>query len=196
MAQIGYIHAGKGESSVGQLEDVMLDARFAESRERKDPVRPVLRKCLGVLRRGDTLHVHSFDRLARDMRDLQALILSLTSAGVAVRFHKEKLIFQSREASVSQHLLFRILDAFADFERIMAHAEEGAFSLPGRTGSKRLGRPPKLNFQARQAIARRLAAGEDCSSLAEEYNVSLASIQKIRSRISFAEKCDVRSDSL
>lgn len=181
MAQIGYTHAGKGESPVDQLEDVALDACFAENRERKDPVRPVLRNCLSMLRRGDTLHVHSFDKFARDMRDLQALLLSLTSAGVTVCFHKEKLIFQNRESSVAQHLLFRILDAFADFERIMARTER--FSLPVRIGSKRLGRPPKLNFQARETIARRLAAGEDCSSLAEEYNVSLASIRKIRSRM-------------
>ena len=188
MAQIGYIRAGEGEAAAGQLDGVTLDVRFAEKQDGRDPVRPVLRECLGVLRRGDTLHVHSFDRLARNVRELQALIDSLTAAGVAVQFHREKLTFQSRDASAAQQLLFRILTVFAEFERTVAYAERNPQPVAVRAKSKRQGRPPKLDPRARQIIAQRLAAGEDSSSLAAEFKVSLTSILKIRHESSSAEQ--------
>lgn len=180
MAQVGYIRVGEDEAATGQLDGVTLDVCFAEKQDERDPVRPVLRECLGVLRCGDTLHVQSFDRLARNVRDLQALIGSLTAAGVTVQFHREKLTFQSRDASASQQFLFRILNVFAEFERTTMHAERNPQPVAVRAKSKRLGRPPKLDCQVRQIIAQRLAAGEDSSSLAAEFKVSLASIHKIR----------------
>ncbi|ASJ76447.1 hypothetical protein IMCC3135_32000 [Granulosicoccus antarcticus IMCC3135] len=37
----------------------------------------------------DTLHMHSIDRLAKNLADLLKLIESITGKGVAVQFHNE-----------------------------------------------------------------------------------------------------------
>lgn len=54
--------------------------------------------CLEYLRDGDTLHVHSIDRFARNLQDLLALISDLTSRAVTVQFHKEGLIFTGEDS--------------------------------------------------------------------------------------------------
>lgn len=54
-----------------------------------DTNRPQLKACLRHLRMGDRLHVHSIDRLARSLKDLQELVESLTEKGVSVQFHNE-----------------------------------------------------------------------------------------------------------
>lgn len=41
------------------------------------------------VRAGDTLNVHSLDRLDRNLQDLRTLVDDLTSRGVEVRFVKE-----------------------------------------------------------------------------------------------------------
>ena len=70
------------------------------------------------LRDGDTLHVHSIDRFARNLQDLLTLISDLTSRAVTVQFHKEGLIFTG-EDSPFQRLQLQIIGSVAEFERAM-----------------------------------------------------------------------------
>ena len=50
------------------------------------------------VREGDTLLVHSMDRLAR-IDDLRSLIATLTKRGVRVEFVKEQLFFREKQGS-------------------------------------------------------------------------------------------------
>jgi DNA invertase Pin-like site-specific DNA recombinase len=59
---------------------------FEDKTSGKDTNRPALKECLEYLREGDTLWVHSIDRLVRSLQDLQNLIDSLLVKGVTVRF--------------------------------------------------------------------------------------------------------------
>jgi DNA invertase Pin-like site-specific DNA recombinase len=66
------------------------------------------------VREGDTLLVHSMDRLARNLDDLRHLVALLTKRGVRVEFIKESL--SSGEASPMAQLLLSVMGAFAEFE--------------------------------------------------------------------------------
>ena len=55
----------------------------------KNPERPELQKMLNFVREGDTLIVHSLDRLARNLSDLVTMVQDLTGLGVSVRFINE-----------------------------------------------------------------------------------------------------------
>jgi DNA invertase Pin-like site-specific DNA recombinase len=57
--------------------------------QRKDTNRPELQAALSYCREGDTLIVHSMDRLARSLVDLRGLVTELTGRGIAVEFAKE-----------------------------------------------------------------------------------------------------------
>ena len=51
--------------------------------------RPALQEALRYVRRGDTLVVHSMERLARSALDLISIVRDLTGRGVAVEFGQE-----------------------------------------------------------------------------------------------------------
>ena len=78
---IGYIRVSTHDQNTArQLDGVHLDKVFEEHASGKNADRPVLQACLEYVRDGDVLHVHSIDRLARNLRDL---------LGIKTRSHAE-----------------------------------------------------------------------------------------------------------
>jgi DNA invertase Pin-like site-specific DNA recombinase len=71
---------------------------------------------LQFARDGDTVLVHSMDRLARNLDDLRALVQRLTRKGVRVEFVKEHLLFTGEDSPMA-NLMFSVMGAFAEFER-------------------------------------------------------------------------------
>ena len=75
---------------------------------------------LYFVREGDSLYVHSLDRLARNLADLLNLVEYLTGRGVSVHFLGEKLDFDAgKDASPTSKLMLSMIGAFAEFERSM-----------------------------------------------------------------------------
>jgi DNA invertase Pin-like site-specific DNA recombinase len=52
-----------------QLENVAVDRLFTDTASGKDAQRPELERLLAFVRAGDTMVVHSMDRLARNLDD-------------------------------------------------------------------------------------------------------------------------------
>jgi DNA invertase Pin-like site-specific DNA recombinase len=69
-----------------------LDRVFTDKASGRDTSRPELTELLRFARDGDTVVVHSMDRLARNLDDLRALVQGLTRKGVRVEFVKESLV--------------------------------------------------------------------------------------------------------
>jgi DNA invertase Pin-like site-specific DNA recombinase len=68
--RIGYIRVSTFEQNVDrQLDGVTLDRVFTDRASGKDVGRPQLEAMLSFIREGDTLVVHSMDRLARNLDD-------------------------------------------------------------------------------------------------------------------------------
>lgn len=90
MSNIGYKRVSTVDQNTDrQLAGLTLDKVFEDKLSGKDTNRPGLQACLAYLREGDTLHVHSLDRLGRNTLDILALVEQLNNRGVIVRFHKE-----------------------------------------------------------------------------------------------------------
>ena len=98
--------------------DIHFEKVFEDKASGKDTHRPELKRMIEHLREGDTLYIHSLDRLARNLIDLQKTVKLLTDKGVEIHFVKENLIFgrDSQQSALSQ-LMFQLLGAFAEFER-------------------------------------------------------------------------------
>jgi len=100
-----------------QLDGIELDRVFADKASGKNAGdRPQLQELLGYAREGDTIIVHSIDRLARNLDDLRRLVNDLTSRGVRIQFVKETLTFSGDDSPMSR-LLLSMMGAFAEFER-------------------------------------------------------------------------------
>jgi DNA invertase Pin-like site-specific DNA recombinase len=66
-----------------------VDRVFTDRASGKDTERPQLRTLLSYAREGDTIVVHSMDRLARNVDDLRRIVLSERRRGVRMQFIKE-----------------------------------------------------------------------------------------------------------
>ncbi len=101
-----------------QLAGVSLEKVFTDHQSGKSADRPALRECMNFVREGDTLHVHSIDRMARNLADLLSMITQLNRKGVVIRFHKEGLVFTGDDSPM-QRLHLQIVGAVAEFERAL-----------------------------------------------------------------------------
>lgn len=173
---IGYVRVSTTDQNAArQLDGVTLDRTFEDRASGKDTKRPGLRQALEYIRDGDCLHVHSMDRLARNLVDLLALVKELTARGVAVQFHKESLTFTG-EASPMQDLQLAVMGAVAQFERSMILERQREGISAAQAAGKHLGRAPKLSPEQAGQLRTRATAGEDKSSLAKEFGISRASV--------------------
>lgn len=171
--QIGYVRVSTlDQSTERQLEGVSLDKTFTDKASGKDTCRPQLQAALEYLREGDTLHVHSMDRLARNVDDLRGIVKGLTAKGVLVRFHKEGLTFTGEDSPMS-NLLLSMLGAVAEFERalIRERQREGIAIAKGKGIYK--GRKKALTeAQVGELRVKASMSGQSKTALAQEYGIS------------------------
>lgn len=86
-------------SALHQNEDRQLDALkeygieryFIEKISAKDNDRPKLAEMLDFIREGDTVYIHTLDRLARSISGLYDLLDQLNHKGVTLKSHKENI---------------------------------------------------------------------------------------------------------
>ena len=81
--RIGYVRVSSfDQNPERQLEAVPVDRMFTDKASGKDTLRPQLEELLAFVRNGDTVVVHSMDRLARNLDDLRRMVQGLTGRGV------------------------------------------------------------------------------------------------------------------
>ena len=170
--RVGYIRVSTGEQNPArQLDGVAVDRTFTDTASGKDTDRPALDELLRYVRDGDTVVVHSMDRLARNLDDLRRLVNELTRRGARVEFVGEALVFSGGDAPIAQ-LLLSVMGAFAEFERalIRERQREGITAAKAR-GAYR-GRTRALSPRQITELAERAAAGEPKAALARDYGIS------------------------
>lgn len=142
--------------------------------------RPALKACLDYLREGDTLHVHSIDRLARSLQDLQVLIDSLLAKGVTVKFHKENLAFQNHGTKDPfAKLLFQVLGAFAEFERnIIRERQREGIARAKEAGVYKARHGGRKKTVDRAKVQQLRAEGVPFRKIADQLGCSLSSVQR------------------
>ncbi|MGT7427534.1 recombinase family protein, partial [Escherichia coli] len=80
--RIGYVRVSSfDQNPERQLEQIQVDKVFTDKASGKDTRRPELERLLAFVREGDTVVVHSMDRLARNLDDLRRLVQGLTQRG-------------------------------------------------------------------------------------------------------------------
>lgn len=159
------------QNTARQLDGIKLDKVFEDKASGKNTDRLQLTACLAHLRDGDTLHVHSMDRLARNVDDLRRIVKDLTSRGVVVKFHKEGLSFTGDDSPMS-NLLLSMLGAVAEFERsIILERQREGISIAKSEGRYK-GRKPSLTEDRVLELRRRSDAGEKKTALAREFGIS------------------------
>jgi DNA invertase Pin-like site-specific DNA recombinase len=158
------------QSEDRQLEGVAVDRMYTDKVSGKDTNCPKLNELLDFVREGDTVVVHSMDRLARNLDDLRRLVRDLTRDGVKVEFVKENLTF-SGEDSPMQLLLLSLLGSVAEFERaLIKERQREGIAIAKKNGVYK-GRKKALNQAQVIDLRDRAASGESTSELARQFGV-------------------------
>jgi DNA invertase Pin-like site-specific DNA recombinase len=171
--RVGYVRVSSvDQNTARQLDGFDLDKVFEDKASAKDANRPKLKACLAHLREGDTLIVHSMDRLARNLMDLRTIVDDLTTRGVAVQFVKESLTF-TRDASSMSKLLLNVMGAFAEFEReLIRERQREGIAVARKAGKFAKDRAKKLTSEQVQEIQAMVAAGTKKARIADAYGIS------------------------
>lgn len=173
--RVGYLRVSTlDQSTARQLEGLALDEVFEDKVSGATADRPQLQAAMKHCRRGDTLVVHSMDRLARNLGDLKAIIDTLTERGVAVEFIKERQTFKPEQEDPMATLMLHLLGAVAQFERdlIRERQREGIELAKARGVYK--GRAPKLTPEQSEELRAKdkQAGGKGRAALARSYGIS------------------------
>jgi DNA invertase Pin-like site-specific DNA recombinase len=177
--KIGYARV----STVDQHVDLQLDALtqagcqriFCEQVSGVGHPRPEWRRLLEHLRAGDTVVVWKLDRLARSIRDLLEAMERICEAGATFRSVSEPW------ADTTSHGGTFILPVFAGmaaFERELLRERTRAGRDVAKRGGVRFGRPPKLNAEQQQLVARLLAEGTSVKDVAKTFGVHVSTIYR------------------
>ena len=180
--RVGYTRVSSLDQNVDrQLEGIVVVRTFTDTASGKDVLRPQLKAMLGFVRAGDTVIVHSMDRLARNLDDLRRIVRELTAKGVLVQFVKEQLTFTGDDTAMAT-LLLSVMGAFAEFERaLIRERQREGIELAKKRGAYR-GRKPSLSEDQVAELRERVAAGSAKATLAREFGVSRETVyQYLRS---------------
>ena len=179
---IGYIRvSSEGQNTARQLDEflgsIALDKTFTDTMTGSTKCRPQLEECLNYLRKGDTLHVHSIDRLARNLLDLQEIIEALVVKNVNVKFHSESLTFTGDDSPMSK-LTLHLMGAFAEFERTIIKSRQREGIEAAKKSGKHLGRP-KLDKKLSAKVNQLKADGLNVVEISKQMKLSRPSIYKL-----------------
>ena len=175
--RIAYIRVSSVDQNTDRqlesIKSVSPDKVFTDKCSGKDTKRPQLEAMLSYIREGDTLVVHSLDRLGRSLDDLRKVVTDLNSRGVVVQFLKENLTFAGDDSDTSlSKLMFNMLGAFAEFERSLIRERQREGIAPAKKKGVYRGRKPSLTAERASDLRKRVASGEKKAALAREFGIS------------------------
>ena len=170
--RVGYIRVSAlDQNTERQLDAVKLDKLFTDKASGRDTKRPELAGALEYVRDGDTLVVHSLDRLARNVEDLRRVVRELNERGVSVEFVKNHLTFSGGSDSTAR-LMLTMLGAFAEFERELIRERQREGIAIAKAKGIYKGRKRALGPEDAKELVAQANAGIPKADLARAYGVS------------------------
>ena len=179
MAQVAYIRvSGVGQNTERQLSDtgITFEKTFEDKASGKNTDREGLKAMLEYVREGDTVNVHSIDRLGRSLIDIKTVVTQLNAMGVVVHFHKENLKFEAGTQNPMQTLMFDMLGAFAEFERSMIKERQ----MEGIAKAKEKGvyNKDKRKKVAYAELNAAIESGMSYRQVADKFNVGVGTVDR------------------
>src|SRR5262249_9195994 len=172
-------------STVGQALEAQLEGLKAAGCQRifREKVsgaradRRELNKLLRGLHANDVVVVTRIDRLARSTFDLFAIVKSIVDLKAQFRSLAEPWADTS---TATGRLMIAVLGGLADVERDLIRTRTAEGRQRAKARGVKLGRKPKLTPQQKREALSRRTAGETLTDIARTYNVSFATISRLR----------------
>jgi len=157
-----------------QLVNVACDREFVEKASAKDAKRPQLLSMLSMLRSGDSINVHELSRLARNTKDLLAIVEQILGIGASIKFHKENMSFNGgEEQDAFQQLMLTMLGAIAQFEHnLLLERQREGIAIAKAKGKYR-GKQSRFSDTDIQTMKEHFSRpGTNKTALAKEFGIT------------------------
>lgn len=181
---VGYRRvSSKGQNLARQELPDVTGRIFEEKLSGANRDRPALSEMLSYIRDGDEVHVHSIDRLARSLTDLNNIVTEINSKGASIRFLSEQLHFQGSNDDPVNKLMFHMLGAFSEFEHSLISKRRQEGIDKAKAEGKYTGRKATINHDL---VCDLLARGEtttpkvNAQEIADWLGIGVASVFRIR----------------
>ncbi|MBP4080414.1 MULTISPECIES: recombinase family protein [Aeromonas] len=182
MMRWGYVRVSSQEQNEARQVEALrelCDQLVVEKASGKNADRPQLQMMLTSVRAGDRLIVKSIDRLARNTRDLLAIVDEMTTKGVSVEFLDNSMSFDDTPAS---KLILTMMAAVAEFERgiIRQRQKEGIAVAKEKGSYKGRSRDTALRERIKALIERGNLKNDEIAKLAE---CGVATVYRVRKEL-------------
>ena len=181
--RIGYVRVSSLDQNPDrQIEDLkaqQAEKIFMDKVSGKNTDRPELQRMLSFIREGDTLIVHSLDRLARNLADLLTMVQDLTCRGVSVIFLNERLSFEAgADASPTSKLMLSMIGAFAEFERSMIRRRQAEGIALAKERGVYKGRPRSISDETLETVNALVEQGVPLATAAKKVGISRSTVYR------------------
>src|SRR3954451_360721 len=166
------------DAQVTALTDAGAEKVFREVASGAKTDRMQLRRSIDALGPGDVLMVTRLDRLARSTRDLLNTLAVIAGKKAGFRSLGDAW---ADTTTAHGRLMLTVLGGLAEFERELIRTRTGEGRARAVARGQRMGRPPKLTPHQRREALRRRERGETLAEIGRSYNVSGATISRLRS---------------
>ena len=173
--KVGYRRVSTLEQSLDRQDLGECDRVFEEKESACSAKRPALQEMLSFVRSGDTVVVHSIDRLARNLMDLQSIIQELNDKGVTIQFLSESLSFSADGGCAFQTLQLQMLGAFAQFERTMIRKRQAEGIAKAKAKGVYSQRKRSVNPEKKKQL---FEDGMTKAAIAKHLNISRMSVYR------------------
>lgn len=159
--KVGYIRCSTEEQNearqVRMMEEQQTERNFTDKASGKNTDRPAFHEMMAFVRSGDTVVVESISRIARNTRDLLAIVAELTAKGVEFVSLKESIDTTTAQG----RFMLTVFGALAELERenILERQREG-ISIAKEQGKYKGRKPLEIDTAKFTAVCTRWRAGE------------------------------------
>jgi DNA invertase Pin-like site-specific DNA recombinase len=116
------------------------DGLYVDKRSGATVDRPGLTELLTYARAGDTIVVHTLDRLGRNLREVLNLVHDLDEKGIGVRSLADPLPINTADEGMGR-IAFLLLALFAEMERTFTAERAAHARAVAEAAGRRIGRP-------------------------------------------------------
>jgi DNA invertase Pin-like site-specific DNA recombinase len=177
MMRIGYRRVSTEEQNLDRQELPGCEKLFEEKASAgRGSDRPELERLIEFAREGDEVFVHSIDRLARDLADLQRTLERLTTKGVSLTFVAERLTFTGSSEDPFSRLQLQLLGAFAQFERAIIRKRQSEGILKAKAKGVYRGRKPSIPASQVKELHNN---GLGATAIAKQLGIARASVYRL-----------------
>jgi DNA invertase Pin-like site-specific DNA recombinase len=143
---LGYARVSTTKQSLERQLDALAAAgipagrTYADKKTGATTERPGLAEALRYARAGDTIVVHTLDRIGRNLREVLNLVHDLAGRGIGVRSLADPLPINTADEGMGR-IAFLLLALFAEMERTFTAERAAHARAVAEAKNRRVGRP-------------------------------------------------------